>query len=282
MSYQLLQDQRENLSQNRESFLRGISLSLAFGGNDFLYNHTDLTTMTVRAVLDKEGELTLYIPLQPSMDRMKKRWALRASEILGLEEPDKVSFQFDQERQNGGPLTAGRGVTHITRLIELCCKQIQKRRFRDPLPLDVTRRYSCQDSRWDNNRLDGTAYFGLSWGGCVTEVELEQATEEMRIKHVWFVIDGGLIQDEPTARITVERGLYQAMDNALGKDWQKRYPFPSYEVDFLSSGNQSLGIDGLVQCLFPPALSCAINQASGRKGYTLPLDTGLLTEDETN
>ena len=280
MSYQLLQDQRENLIENRESFLRGISLTLAYGGNDFLYNHTDLTTMTVRAVLNKEGELTLYLPLHPSMDRMKKRWAQKASSLLSLEDPGRVIFQFDQERLNGGPLTAGRSVSHITRLIELCCDQIQKRRFRDPLPLDVTRRYSCQDSRWDNNKMDGTPFYSLSWGGCVTEVELDQATEELKIKHVWFIIDGGLILDEPTARVTVERGLFQAMENALGKEWQRKHPFPSYEVDFISSGSQSHGIDGLVQCLFPPALACAIYQASGRKGYTLPLEEGLLTEDE--
>ncbi|MDC7222861.1 MAG: molybdopterin-dependent oxidoreductase [Spirochaetales bacterium] len=281
MSYQLLNGQRENISQEQESFRRGIALSLAYGGNDFLYNHIDLTTLTVRALLNKEGQLTLFLPLPPTMNRTKKKWAQKAAEILSLEKPDQVMFQFDQERQNGGPQTAGRSISHITRQIELCCEQIQKRRFRDPLPLDVTRRYSRQDSRWDNNRMEGIPFHGLSWGGCTVEVELNPATWELCIKQIHFVLEGGLIQDEPSARITVERGLHQALDNALGPDWRKRYPFPPYEVDFISSGTHSLGIDGLVQSLFPPALAGAFGQASGRKGYTLPLEEGLMREDET-
>ncbi|MDC7222056.1 MAG: xanthine dehydrogenase family protein [Spirochaetales bacterium] len=281
MSYQLLQDHRENISQNQESFRRGIALSLAYGGNDFLYNHTDLTSMTVRAVLDKEGVLTIYLPLQPSMNRIKKRWAQIAAEILQIEDTNQVVFLFDQERQNGGPLTAGRKITHVTRLIELCCEQIQKRRFRDPLPLDVTRRYSRQESRWDKEKMDGIPFYGLSWGGCTAEIELDTATEEMTIKYIHIVLDGGLILDEPSARITVERGLHQALDNALGMDWRERYPFPAYDVDFISTGNQSYGIDGLVQSLIPSALAGAIKQASGRKGYMLPLEVGLLREDET-
>jgi CO/xanthine dehydrogenase Mo-binding subunit len=281
ISYQLLNDQRENISQEQEPFRRGIALSLAYLGNDFLYNHIDLTTLTVRALLDKEGQLTLFLPVPPGMDRIKKQWALKVMDILSLKKTKDVIFQFDQERINGGPLTAGRTISHITRLIELCCDQIQKRRFRDPLPLDVTRRYSRQESRWNNDTLDGIPFYGLSWGGCTVEVEMDPATADLKIKYIHFVLDGGLIQDEPSSRVTVERGLHQAMDNSLGKDWRKRYPFPTYEVDFLSSGNSSYGIDGLVQSLFPPALAGAINQASGRKGYTLPLEEGLMSEDET-
>ncbi|MBN2628666.1 MAG: xanthine dehydrogenase family protein [Spirochaetales bacterium] len=279
-SYQNLQDQRLSLSENRESFHRGIAMSLAYSGNDFLYNHTDLTTAAVRGVLDKEGYLQLYLPIQPGIDRTKKRWAQMAASLLSLEGPDRVSFFFDQEKMNGGPLSAGRSITHITRLIELCCENIQKKRFRDPLPIDVTKRYSRQESRWDKDKMDGVPFHSLSWGGCVVEVEIDQESYELKMRNIWFVLEAGLILDEPSSRVTVERGLYLALENSLGKDWQKRYKFPSYQVDFISTGNTPQGLGGLVQSLFPPALACAINQASERKGYTLPLEEGLLTEDD--
>jgi CO/xanthine dehydrogenase Mo-binding subunit len=129
MSYQMLYEQKESISSNNESFQRGISYSLAYLGNDFLYNHTDLTTMTVRGVLNKEGELTLYLPVQPGMDRIKRVWAKIATDILQLENKSLVSFSFDQERMNGGPSTAGRNIIHVTRLIELCCEQISEEKI---------------------------------------------------------------------------------------------------------------------------------------------------------
>lgn len=274
-SYQLLLEQKRSISSNNESFQRGMALSLAYIGNDFLYNHVDLTTLSVRATLDKKGEVKIYLPLLPGTDKIKKSWALRASAILGLDDTALVSFHFDQKRINGGPSAAGRNITHITRLVELCCEQIQKKRFRDPLPISVTRRYSRQVSRWDREAMTGTPFYNLSYGGAAVEVEIDQETFKLTIRKVWFVLDCGLVADEASARTTVERGLYQSMESLFGDRWFEFHDFPRFDVEFISAGNQCRGLDGLVQSLFPPALACAVNQALGMKGYTLPLHDGI-------
>jgi CO/xanthine dehydrogenase Mo-binding subunit len=176
----------------------------------------------------------------------------------------------------------------ISKLIERCCQTIAKRRFRDPLPIEVKRSFRLPKTfRWDERSFSGKPFPYLSWGAAVVEVEVDTLCLKPVLKGIWLALDCGKLYDERTAHKSVIADTLHVLDWISSKtfDYNKHswtnYTFdqagtfgpPHIRIDFLSTQKQPGygGIGDLAANLIPAAFTSAVSQATGYYIDSLPV-----------
>lgn len=262
---------------------KGIGIAAAYMGSNFLRRDRGLFASTVICRLDKEGKLTVTTPYVPDNYVLLKVWKQSASRILGIAE-DNVEIVGDEENRIplAGPATLSRNVTVNTKLLEQCCEQIKKKRFRDPLPLEVKRTFNNSPSRkWDTETFTGHPFQDLSWGTCAVEVEIDEVTFSALIRKVWLSLDCGLILNGNSAVAEVESEVMQAIgwcsvENCRENSGDYTVPgidlLPEINITFdQSSSRVPNALGGLVLNSLPAAFRNAVSQAVGKQLTSLPV-----------
>lgn len=271
---------------------RGIGISTSYMGSNFLRRERSLFSATVICRLDKEGKLTIITSSIPDNFVLLKLWKQYAGEILSIKE-DHIEIIPDEENNIplAGPATLSRNITVTTRLLLQGCEQIKKKRFRDPLPLEVKKTFKNSASRkWDTETFTGLPFQELSWGACAVEVEIDDNTFIPRIRKVWLSVDCGHILNRNSARAEIESEIMQA----IGWCSTENLPFkgnsitgaditsyiipgirnmPEISIDFLETGinTPAKGLGGLVLNTLPAAYCSAVSQAVGFDFTSLPI-----------
>lgn len=147
--------------------------------------------------------------------------------------------------------------------------------------------------RWDQERFVGDAYPAYSWACNVAEVEVDPLTLQIHLRRITAVYDVGRIINPTLAMGQMQGGLVQTIGYALMEAMQVRrglydanrlqtYIIPTIldvpELDLhflevpcdeLAPGAKGLGeitMNGLA-----PAIGNAVQQATGKRLYTIPL-----------
>ena len=266
----------------------GIGMAIAYQGNEFLSRNRILTAASVSATLQKEGDLDITLNAVPATPSLLAVWKKRLAEQLSLSE-DKIHFIMDKadEQSFSGPSTISRSSTILTRLIDQSCDLIQKKRFREALPITETatfRRRTRAD--WDEETMTGVPFASPSWVTAVVEVLLETATMELRVPKIWLTIHCGLLLDHSSARSFLEAEVRLALCQCLKKQAIRPTVFPELHIEFIeteSKNGRIGGLEGLVSAAVPPAFARAVSLASGFEIHSLPIDSGdLLQGDSKN
>jgi CO/xanthine dehydrogenase Mo-binding subunit len=290
-AYELLKKRRTSLEGMRSS-LRGIGLAVCFQGNGFMGRREEQFPTAVHARLDKQGQLTLSTGFAAESAAVLDHWRTTAGGILGIA-ADDVSMTDPDTTQvpDAGPATLSRKLTIISRLVELSCQAIQRKRFRNPLPIEARRSHRIPRSvQWDEEAFTGTPFANLSWGAFAVEVEMDPVTLEMGVRGIWAVVDGGRIIDETLARSRIEAGILQALDWVSGVElsvdqgrvrrlappgwFRTLYEFvPRVHISFLQYAKKSpvKGIGELPHCGIPAAYASAVGQVTGAEFTALPI-----------
>ncbi|MBI9100020.1 MAG: xanthine dehydrogenase family protein [Spirochaetaceae bacterium] len=270
---------------------RGIGIATSYMGSNFLRRERGLFSATVICRLDKAGKLTIITSSLPDNFVLLKLWKKNAMEILSIE-GDNIDIIGDEDNRIpiAGPATLSRNITIITRLMVQCFEHIKKKRFRDPLPLEVKKSFQNSSSRkWDTNSFTGHPFHELSWISCAVEVEIDEKTFTPIIRKVWLTIDCGLLLNRDSALAEVESEIMQAIGWCSTED----LPFkgnrittadmanyimpgikelPSLSIDFLEGGSKTAkALGGLVLNALPAAYSSAVSQAAGYEFCSLPI-----------
>jgi CO/xanthine dehydrogenase Mo-binding subunit len=213
-SYELLRiHRREKGETDKNERLRGIGIATAYQGSGFLYNGADKGFCSVALTLEKDGSLEIKTSMVSSNKEHTLLWQNTAAEILAVE-PDAVRVVSDNTTASpdSGPATLSRNITVITRLVERACAAIRKQRFRDPLPITVTRMYHPGNiPNWEGKLLDHNSLSHLGWGAAVVEVEIDPIEYTPKIRGAWLGIDGGRILSEIKARRSLTYSVIQAL-----------------------------------------------------------------------
>lgn len=254
---------------------RGIGLSTAYLPSGFLTNNSDLYGAAVSLKLNQEGQLSISLPFQPGHKQLYKYWALTASEMLNIDQK-QIQFLINNQPLLAGPGTLGRNITVINQLILNGLQWINKRRFRDPLPLEVTRRYRKKTAKWNDSGFTGNPFQFLSWGAMTVELMTDEETGYIDIKQIHIALDTGPLMIPSLASSVVERGLRQAHNWLTGSFQIPRVNFPGFKdripfnVFWQRSQSQPRSLDGLVQILYPAAFLQALSQATGQSQHNIP------------
>ncbi|MBN2509533.1 MAG: molybdopterin-dependent oxidoreductase, partial [Spirochaetales bacterium] len=195
---------------------------------------------------------------------------LPADAVFLLKDPSPVDF-------DSGPSSHGRNASVILDLVESACGLIQKKRFRTPLPISVTKTTAPpRKNRWNDEHFEGNPFPRFSYGACVVEVELDPVDYLLKVRHVWMIIDSGPITDQKMAETTLRGGILATLLSCYGPRILKRMPGITVMFHKNSKIQLSSSLHELPSLLVPSALISSISQASGSFFDTLPLSTELI------
>jgi CO/xanthine dehydrogenase Mo-binding subunit len=245
--------------------LRGMGLGFGFSGSNFIRKSPDLASISVSLLLDKDGKLFIKPSNVPCHTELLELWRKIASSSLALPR-ENIHFLVDPFNGTG---ILSRNVTMMTDLIKKGLNTIQGKRFREPLPIGVTKTISGNDLRgWDPKTLTGEPYSSISRAAAVVEIILRKGDALPELRKIWLYADCGQLLDEEIARSVLEAEI------ALAVAWC-RLPVidghgtgqlfntgktPEIDIRFIEGGRDPGGIEGLAFSSVPAAYIQAVNQ----------------------
>jgi CO/xanthine dehydrogenase Mo-binding subunit len=219
-SYELLRAARRGKKREEHEPLRGIGIAAAYQGSGFLYAGTGKGAYGVELTLEKNGSLEIRTSMVSSDREHVSLWQGIAAEILTI---DAGAIRVVENRTDlvpdSGPGSLSRNITVVTKLVERACVAIRGQRFRDPLPITVSRSYHpVKIPNWEGKPFDQNALTHLSWGAAVVEVEIDPVEYTPKIRGAWLGIDGGRILSETRARKSLKFSVIHALGWASRED----------------------------------------------------------------
>lgn len=243
---------------------------------------------TVEMTLSTGSEL--FIKAEPTTDGQKRVLKQRISKKLNMDE-SKIFFEDADGMDINmiGPSASSCGVTIIPDLIDKCAAGIQKRMFRDPLPLTEIRTYKVSGkSGWDNESLEGQAFISETPGACVAELEFNPSTYEVKVRNLWFASEPGEFFSKQSLVRSLNRSIINVLSGISAEKMPENYTKPSdYTIIsaedipdihiFILDNSEAdtRGVGNLASNLVPAAYMSALNQIIGEQTGTInsiPID----------
>ncbi|HTX71873.1 MAG TPA: molybdopterin cofactor-binding domain-containing protein [Rectinemataceae bacterium] len=288
-SYELVRKRR---SERIEGPVRGIGLSFAYQGSGPFLSGEDSNAYTVEVTLDKELRVWIRTSAAVGSRGVLEIWRLNAAALLGVPMDSVVVVPpVTDDVPNSGPTTLSRNVTVVNRLVGRACRAIQKRRFRDPLPLTARSVYRVpRPIQWEDGRVRGSPFDTAAWAAAVVEIEIDTWTYEPRPTGVWICAEGGEIVSPERAAAALRVGATDALgacmrerldptDRVGSREGYLRYgivplhELPPISVSFIAPARKSevKGIGELPFNTIPAAFLSAVEQATGVHVSSLPI-----------
>jgi CO/xanthine dehydrogenase Mo-binding subunit len=274
----------------REGIVRGIEISVGYQNSSFFLDGGGVNSYVLDMTLDKDLMLMMKTQAAAASDNLKKMWKKTAMDIVGLELENITIGPPDTDKAPPcGPTTLSRGVSVINKLVERSCKTIQKKRFRESLPIS-TRTVSrlTQHLSWSDSNLVGYAFESATWCGTAVEIGIDMLTGEPSPIGIWMVVDAGKIVNKDEALATLRSSIITALEMCIGDDFDpedadegkymkhKRIrlsTLPTINIDFIDSSRNTSprGIGDLPFIAIPAAFYGALTQAIGAEPRQLPI-----------
>ena len=259
--------------QEVDSYCRGIGLAIALQYNGLKTVIKDGISYSVEMTLTTSEEL--FIKAEPSMPLLKDILKKRCMKSLNIE-ASKIIFT---PMKNIEPSTIGPSLPSCTSsilplLLDKCIAELQKQRFRNPLPITVKKDYKItKRSGWNEEELDGQPFISDTAGCCVAELSLERSTYTVKVKNINIVVEAPDAIEKDYIISTVNRVVAMALSGVVR---ERIFPYyrrtsdytiitpdemPKIDVEVISSGSSGLkGISNLAFNLVPAAVIAALNQ----------------------
>ncbi len=273
----------------RDGPVRGIGIVYGFQGNGFIGKTSDITRYSMEITMETDGRV--HIKSGFHSDAMKQVMKQICSRILGIEKNLILFTGTDTSTMSlTGPETLSSKITILAPLVEKCCITIQKQRFRQPLPITVSKIYKpSKTDIWNSQTLKGKPFVSITPGVCAIELELDPVTYEAEIRGVWFACDAGELLNGQAAMTTVKKTIPLALSKMLAEhiiisdgkiapkdsvqyDVLSPSMIPTVDVTFLDSKENPRGIGSLSLNLLPAAYAAALAQITGKRVTSIPLD----------
>jgi CO/xanthine dehydrogenase Mo-binding subunit len=278
----------------REGIVRGIALTLGYQTGRSYSEQSGMNVYSVEATLGRDLELLIKTQAATGSEALKTMWRKTAAEILSIQE-ERIRFVLPENIHSlpSGPMTLSRGSTVINHLIERTCRSIQKKRFRESLPLSARARTRALNVAPEPENLHPGAQLldSASWCGTAVEVEIDALTGKPIPLAVWMVIDAGRIVSTQSALASLRASVLSALalctandfdpDTAGRKDYLadtslRMKDLPDIDIRFIEPerNGPARGIGELPFITIPAAFYSALTQALGLDPRQLPLKGG--------
>ena len=288
--YELVRKRRSGRSDGP---LRGIGLAFAYQGAGPFLSGDASNSYTVEASLDKDLGLRILTSAAGGAGGVMSIWRRSAADILGIGiESVAIVLPDTDQVPDSGPSTLSRNVTVVNKLIERACVAIQKRRFRDPLPLTARSVYRVpRPIKWVDGQVRGSPFDTASWAGTVLELELDPWTLDPVTLGIWLCVDGGRVVSPDRAAATLRSSVADALGTCLAERFEPsgrpdeaqsayfRYSLlslkelPPIHIEFLEPAKRAAvkGIGELPFNTVPAAFISALSQAADAAFSSLPV-----------
>lgn len=247
---------------------RGIGLALAFAGTGYYGSKFDILKQSIGLTLETDGDITIHAH-RPSSSVLSI-WKKTISNEMNIEEKNiKLDTEFDELDEPEQPDSVAGNISILTQLIKKCCSTIQKQRFRQALPITVTKKLSkSKNITWNKETFSGKPYYTLSWGSAVVEVELDPIVFSVRIRNIWLTIDIGHILDIKQAKQSILRNIADILSNLVEGQPLKA---EKIHINFLETDSDPKQLGELVYNILPAAFANAVSLVLNKSITKLPL-----------
>ena len=275
----------------REGIVRGIALTVGYQNGRSYSEQPGINAYSVETTLDRNLNLIINTQAAIGSENLKAMWKATASDVLSIS-ADTIHFTPPNSDTTVpcGPLTLSRGSSTVNKLIERTCRAIQKKRFRESLPIVA----KAQTRETKSSRTSGATssasqlFDSASWCGTAVEIEIDTISGEPRPKAVWMVVDAGKIVSKDLALSSLRASIISALNLCTGADFDPqgagrdqylqdrslRLPeVPYIGIEFLDSERTTIsrGLGELPFITIPAAFYSALTQALGVDPRQLPL-----------
>lgn len=272
--YNLLAKKESNVTLPITKMKRGIGIATAYEGNGFLFPDSVRSKYNLECTIESDGSFCIKCP-EPS-EMISSFWKNIIKKSLGIEENLIHFAQNSAEKDAKDPDVLRENLTIMTGLLKKCCSALQKKRFREPLPLSVKKSFSLsQKNVWNNETFTGQPFQSSSWALAVIEVEIDTITYDVRIRNCTVGIDGGAILNEQKAKDTVRHLLYQISAHFIE---MSSLDIENVVIHFYQSDEQPKEIGEIICNVVPAAFTQAIAEALNEPICTLPLKNDAMYE----
>jgi CO/xanthine dehydrogenase Mo-binding subunit len=177
-------------------------------------------------------------------------------------------------------------VNTATRLISQGCDLIQKKRFREALPITVRKSIKSQKGKWDPEGFEGVPYSQMTYGAASVELTLDPGSLIPIISGICLAIDCGQVLHPEIARSVLESEIEQSLalcftQTAEGFTVTREIPMISrtdIRIHFMKRNTIPSGIEGIAASTIPAAFMQAVNQILHKPVFSLPLTHDLIVE----
>ncbi|UTC54634.1 molybdopterin cofactor-binding domain-containing protein [Treponema sp. OMZ 906] len=248
-------------TDKRDGRWRGIGLAAGFQYSgcaaDFTY--------TAELTLDVHNRL--FIKAEPAEDNVKRVIRKLAAKKLNITESD-ITFAglTTADMNESGPATADNTAGIVLPLVEQCLHDLQEQRFRNPLPISISRstrtpppdasqpntsqadvsqsdvppldtpqpNVSSIENKTENKTgKNSVPFIAKTPAACIIELELDTVCYEIQIRKVWFACHPGKIYEKKQVlnylRKNIAAALSRTAKEALPQSEAEDTPLPYSE-----------------------------------------------------
>ncbi len=274
VTYRIDYQKRQNNFSTLERFpLRGIGLSCAFAGSGYYGNNIYENDQKMEATLETDGSLTIHaMPPSPSILEI---WKDTAAAVLDMNVKNiHINSIFEHDKEPLLPESVYSNLSVMTQLLKKCCTAIQNKRFRNPLPITVSKTISpLKKKQWHTDTFTGQPFDSTAFASAAVELELDPCTFKCSLRGVWIVIDGGKIFLEAEAQNRIRLEINQTLCLLLDKE---KLDCNKIAISFIHSQGEPKQINRLVKNTIPAAFCSALSEAISETITALPVESNLL------
>ena len=273
-SFELMRTNRKN---NKSAKLCGIGFSLAFFSNTIPLKSMEKEKISLKMLLDNSSNLNIYTLTVPDGNHNYDIWKKYSGELLGIPVEKIYIYPHQTDVASASASYAfSKGLGGFSELLKKASQNLQKKRFRHPLPIEVTTSLSLNNL----NKND------LSWGAAVVELSIDSFTYEIETKGIWCCFDCGHILNKDIIDKSVYSGIIDSFNWLSGAErfssekvkyfqndntWHfLNIPIFS-EYNNITKKNKSFDMGDLPLTLIPGACYNALIQALGEDVNSIPM-----------
>ena len=269
-AYKTLNEEQDSSYNN---YCRGIGIAIGVQYNGLKQIIKRGANYTIEMTLTTNQDL--LIKAEPSSNTMKELLKSRILKGMNIEK-DKIIFENVKNisLNDIGPSMSSCTTSVLPILVDKCIQEIQKQRFREPLPITVKKTYKVSGRNgWDNEKLEGTPFICETPGCCVVEMELDKSIYSIKIRSIYMAVEVGDVFSKEYLISSINRGIKDTLSGICVEKMPTVYnrtsdytiispiEIPDMEVILHTSNtSQVRGVGNLPCNLLPAAYMSALNQ----------------------
>lgn len=252
--------------------LRGMGLACAYYGSGYFGKNIFSGEQKMEVTL-LEDQVVIHTP-KPS-EAVENMWKKIVDRYLQIDASKVViNSEYLYNEIPNIPEETSSSISVMTNLLEKCCAQIAKKRFHEPLPINVKKSVSPSLKKaWNLGTFSGTPFNSTSFAACALELEVDSYTYAEKIKNIYFCIDCGEVFDKKAAERNVKHAIQIELSNMVENE---TVVCDNISISFIQSKSEPAQIGELVHNTLPAAFSSALSLALNTHLTELPCTQNLI------
>lgn len=259
---------------------KGVGLSLGYCGNSYISNSKGLMQNSVTVDLLQGNIVDVKINSTVNSLGFLDLWKGIVTEVLDIP-MENITISRNERFTEQSPLIENKNINIITPLLEQCCSDIKKRRFKDPLPISqtrFTRRASVRS--WDVDKWEGEPFKNPSMGCIILETIIDKRSLEPKINEIWIKVDVGEIINRDILIKSIKKDILSSLGSLLNRPG--KISLPPINIGFYDGGRgkrDSKAMGAMIYSMLPGAYLQSINRALGSNFSSLPVTREMISKE---